>query len=90
MSRFSRRSKNGDEYTEFRKNRQAYESEHRKELERDHMDEVALMHDGELVEIFKEIGEANVAGRNRYGEGKFSLITVGLDIDLGALNHLVR
>ena len=75
-----------DELSEFRMNRRVYESHHRERLERDHWDEVALMHKGELIAVFDNIGEANSIGCDSYGEGRFSLIRIGLRIDFGSLN----
>ncbi len=86
--RFRHRAKD-DELSEFRKNRQVYEAEHQERLERDRMGEFALMHDGQLVDVFADIGDANSEGQERYGEDEFSIITIGLHLDLGALNPRV-
>lgn len=61
---------------ELRKNRQAFNGM-RHELERKHSGRIALLHDGELVSIFNDRGDAYVIGCERFGEGHFSIKKIG-------------
>ena len=69
---------------ELRKNRRAFNGM-RHELERDHSGRIALLHDGKLVSIFNDRGDAYVIGCERFGEGHFSIKQIGtLPASLGA------
>ena len=50
----------------------------------------ALMHDGEVVDIFETSDDARFAGRKRYGRGRFSTqrITTRV-VDLGWFSHVL-
>ena len=61
---------------ELRKNREAFNGM-RRELEREHSGRIALLHDGELVSIFNDRGDAYVIGCERFGEGHFSIKMIG-------------
>ncbi|MEZ4395950.1 MAG: hypothetical protein R3C71_03490 [Candidatus Krumholzibacteriia bacterium] len=57
-------------------------------LLRDHPGQVALMHDGELVEVFDTVGDAYLAGLKIYGKGEFSVQEISGDvIDLGYYSY---
>ena len=62
---------------ELRKNRQAFNGI-RRELERDHSGRIALLHDGALVSIFNDRGDAYMIGCERFGEGRFSIKKIGV------------
>ena len=62
--------------TQVSKNREAYEKV-RGEIEAKHFGRVVLMHDGEIVSIYNDKGDAYSIGREKYGLGNFSLKTVG-------------
>jgi hypothetical protein len=54
----------------------------------DHAGEFALMREGNVVEFFATIGEADAAGRARYPDGVYSLQEVVTEpIDLGFFSH---
>ena len=56
------------------------------ELEAEHFGRVALLHDGELVSIYNDSGDAYDIGCERYGIGNFSVQTIGQKpISLGFL-----
>ena len=62
---------------ELRKNRKAFNGMQH-ELERGHSGRIALLlHDGELVSIFNDRGDAYVIGCERFGEGHFSIKKIG-------------
>ena len=61
---------------ELVKNIEAYDAL-RDQLEREHQGRVALLHDGELVGIYNDVWDTYVIGMERFGEGCFSLKTVG-------------
>ena len=61
---------------ELRKNRKTFNGM-RQELERDHSGRIALLHDGKLVSIFNDRGDAYVIGCERFGEGHFSIKQIG-------------
>ena len=62
---------------ELRKNRRTF-NEIRRDLERDHSGRTALLHDGELVSIFNDRGDAYMIGCERFGEGRFSIKKIGV------------
>lgn len=79
-----------DDLVQAQINRAAYESDHRVRLERDDRGRIALMHDGVLDGVFDDIEDANIAGYEQFGEGKFSLIRIGRNFaDFGAMNPFV-
>ena len=61
---------------ELDRNQAAYESR-RAEMEAAHMGRVALLHDGEIVEVYNDKGDAYKIGCEKYGLGNFSLVNVG-------------
>ncbi|WP_419551653.1 hypothetical protein [Candidatus Poriferisodalis sp.] len=58
-------------------NHEAYQQKYQRDLERDHLGRVALMHDGELVEIYNDEGDAYAIGCDKFGLGNFSIKTIG-------------
>ncbi len=67
-------------------NYEAYVAKHQADMERDHRGKIALMHDGEIVGIYNDDGDAYEIGCDKYGLGNFSAIEVGAKpIDLGIL-----
>ena len=66
-----------DEATnELKRNIEAYEAI-RKELEQTHRGRFALLHDGRLVNVLNDRWDAYVVGRERFGEGSFSITKIG-------------
>lgn len=61
---------------ELSRNKAAYDAM-RAALERAHRGRVALLHDGSLVHVFDTRREAYAAGVERFGEGGFSVKTIG-------------
>jgi hypothetical protein len=60
------------------------------ELLATHRGKIALMHAGEVVEIFDTVGDAYKAGMKSYGEGLFSIQEItDSAVDLGFFNHAV-
>lgn len=47
------------------------------DLEADNMGRTALLHDGELIAIYNDSGDAYSIGREKYGLGNFSIETFG-------------
>lgn len=69
--------------TQVKSNHAIYLQEFRKEAERDHHGEAALMVDGEIIDYFPDGGAAYEAGYNRFGLGNFSIEFVGAEpVDL--------
>ncbi len=59
------------------------------DLAETHADKCALLHDGELVEIFDTNADARFAGRTRFGRGKFSVQRItARPADLGWFSHV--
>ena len=58
-------------------NHAAYLERFQRDLERDHFGRVALMHDGELANIYNDEGDAYSIGCEKYGLGSFSIKTIG-------------
>ena len=56
----------------------AFENEHRSALVRDHWGRSALMRDGAVVEVFDEGIDAYDAGLERFGQGNFAVMGVGV------------
>ena len=68
---------------QLNKNQAAYEAM-QTEMERKHMGRILLMHDGEMVEVYNNRSDAYKIGCEKFGMGKFSLVTVGeRPIELG-------
>ena len=61
---------------EMRKNLDAYE-EKKNELELDHSGKFAVMHNGELVDIYNDEQDAYKSACARFGLGKFVLKHIG-------------
>ena len=62
--------------SELGKNFHAY-GKMRRTLERSHRGRFALLHDGELVEVLNDRWDAFVIGRERFGDGGFSIKKIG-------------
>ena len=58
---------------EVQTNHQKYLENYQHSIERDHAGRVALMHAGEIIDIYDDDDEAYCAGRDNYGLGRFSL-----------------
>lgn len=68
---------------ELDKNQEAYERA-REQLEAEHWGRTALLHDGNVVAIYNDDGDAYEIGCEKYGLGRFSLHLVGeRPVDLG-------
>lgn len=62
----------------------------RKEMEDKHMGRVVLMHEGKVVEVYNDRGDAYKIGCEKYGLGNFSLVNVGEQpINLGFFTMFV-
>ncbi len=73
------------EYEELDKNQAAYD-EIREKMEAEHLGGIVLMHDGEVIDVYNDGGDAYKIACEKYGLGNFSLITVGEQpIRLGGL-----
>lgn len=57
-------------------NRAAYD-ELKEKLEAEHSGQVALLHDGKLIDVYQDSGEAYSIGRERFGLGKFYIKKIG-------------
>ena len=63
----------------------------RAEMEEKYMGRVVLMHDGEVVEVYNDSGDAYKIGCEKYGLGNFSLVNVGEQpINLGFFTMFVK
>ncbi len=72
------------------RNQAAYEAI-RAKMEEKHIGRVVMMHDGEVVEVYNDGGDAYKIGREKYGLGNFSLVTVGEQpINLGFFTMFVE
>ena len=58
-------------------NHAAYLDKHQRDLERHSLGRVALMHDGELINVFNDEGDVYSIGCEKYGLGGFSIETIG-------------
>lgn len=68
----------------------AYVALHRDQLEQSDAGRVALLHDGELIDVCEDIYEAYEAGCKQFGPGKFSYQRIGAKpINLGILTALM-
>ena len=47
------------------------------DLERKHIGQVALMHDGELAGVYNDSWDAHLVGYDKFGQGNFSVTTIG-------------
>lgn len=73
------------EFAELDKNQAAYD-EIRERMEAEHLGGIALMHDGEVIDVYNDGGDAYKIACEKYGLGNFSLITIGeKPIRLGGL-----
>lgn len=61
---------------QLEKNRKAYEAV-RSKLESKEFGRVALLHDGEVVAIYNDSGDAYDIGCEKYGLGNFSIQKIG-------------
>lgn len=48
-----------------------------KKLEAEHLGRMALLHNGKVVAIYNDSGDAYAIGREKYGLGNFSTQTIG-------------
>ena len=72
------------------RNQAAYEAM-RVDMEDKHFGRVVLMHDGEIVEVYNDSGDAYKIGCEKYGLGNFSLVNVGeRPINLGFFTMFVE
>ena len=62
--------------SQLEKNRVAYNAKKEK-MEADHFGRVALLHDGEIVEIYNDSGDAYTIGCEKFGLGNFSIEKIG-------------
>lgn len=62
---------------EVQKNQEIYDNQLREQYEPKHNGKVALMHDGEVVMVLNDEGDAYTVGCERYGLGDFSLVNIG-------------
>lgn len=62
--------------SQLEKNRVAYKAIKGK-METDHFGRVALLHDGEIVEIYNDSGDAYTIGCEKFGLGNFSIENIG-------------
>lgn len=68
---------------ELTKNQQAYEAV-RDQMEKTDLGRIVLLHDGQVVSVYNDLGDAYDIGREKYGLGHFSLHRVGeRPFDLG-------
>ena len=58
------------------KNRAAYNAI-KEEMEAEHFGRAALLHDGEVVEIYNDSGDAYAIGCEKFGLGNFSIEKIG-------------
>ena len=58
------------------KNRAAYNAI-KEEMEAEHFGRAALLHDGEIVEIYNDSGDAYAIGCEKFGLGNFSIEKIG-------------
>lgn len=55
----------------------AYNEKYRKDMEREHFGRVALMHRGEVVGVYNDMGDTYSIGCEKYGLGNFSMKRIG-------------
>ncbi len=61
---------------QLQKNLEAFEAL-RGDMEADNIGRTALLHDGKLISVFNDSGDAYSVGREQFGLGNFSLETFG-------------
>ena len=66
----------GKTMNQVQKNHEAYE-DHRDRLESEHLGRYALMHDGEIIDIYNDSGDAYSIGCDKYGLGNFTIEEIG-------------
>ena len=72
------------------RNQAAYEAI-QADMEDKYLGRVVLMHDGEVVEIYNDSGDAYKIACEKYGLGNFSLVMVGeKPINLGFFTMFVK
>jgi hypothetical protein len=60
-------------------------------LLRTHAGKFALMHDGDVVDLFETLGEAASLGFSKFGEGQFSVQEVtSKNINLGSYSYALH
>ncbi|MCY3923964.1 MAG: hypothetical protein OXG52_00410 [bacterium] len=69
--------KESDIYGQVSDNREIFEAKYRRDLECTDLGRVALMHDGQVVDIFDDDYTASRAGFNRFPVGRFSTHPIG-------------
>ena len=62
--------------SQLKKNRDAYNAI-KEEMEAEHFGRAALLHDGEIVEIYNDSGDAYAIGCDKFGLGNFSIEKIG-------------
>ena len=62
---------------QLQENYDAYVNELQEEMERTHFGKTLLMHVRKVIDLFEDRGMAYVSGYEKYGLGKFTLVTVG-------------
>ena len=62
--------------SQLEKNRAAYNAI-KEEMETEHFGRAALLHDGEIVEIYNDSGDAYAIGCEKFGLGNFSIEKIG-------------
>ena len=71
---------------ELEKNHEAY-GKVRDQMEAEHWGRTVMLHDGSVVAIYNDEGDAYQIGCEKYGPGKFSIYLIGQQpIDLGFQN----
>ena len=66
-----------DNATQVHENFRAFKDRHEAELVGEHLGRVALMHNGEVVDLCDDSEEAYFDGHERYGRGNFSMQEIG-------------
>lgn len=62
--------------SQLEKNRAAYNAI-KEEMEAEHFGRAALFHDGEIIEIYNDSGDAYAVGCEKFGLGNFSIEKIG-------------
>lgn len=62
--------------TELAKNWAAFKA-HEESLRTENLGRTVLLHDGEIVQIYNDSGDAYSIGCEKFGLGKFSIQTIG-------------
>lgn len=66
----------GDPTTELEKNWAAFKAQE-ESLRTENLGRTVLLHDGEIVQIYNDSGDAYSIGCEKFGLGKFSIQTIG-------------